>query len=261
MRPLLLFLACVPLAVGAAARADDPAASGAEAVGRAAATEGTVRAVLGQETRRVEAGEAVYRGDWIETEADGRARIVLHDETELVVGPGSRVHLDEFVYDPADGSGRVLVEMGEGLLRFTTGVLAPEGYEVKTPVASIGVRGTIFDVLVSAVDYATTVILRKGGPLVIRSLVEQAVVEAAGKAARAARSDAPPEGPRDPTDEEEAATEPLKRPFRADRERGGRPGVPDAVQRPNVTPKPRPDPPKAPQVPVNRGGPPRGPRY
>jgi len=264
MRPLLLALVLVPwLAAGAASRADDPVAAGPEAVGKVAAAEGQVEALQGRDARAVEAGEAVYRGDWIETGDDGRAQIVLHDETELVVGPGSRVHLDEFVYDPGGGSGKLLVEMGEGLLRFTTGVLAPESYEVKTPVASIGVRGTVFDVLVSAVDFATTVILRQGGPLVIRSLVDRTVLETAGQAARAVRSDEPPGDPRDPSAAEETASKPLREPFHGvpgvRGNRGPRRGPPDGVTKPRPDSKPPLKPP-----PIPRGkpeGPPRMPNY
>jgi hypothetical protein len=35
-----------------------------------------------------------------------------------------------------------------GLVRFVTGSLEKRSYTIRTPIASIGVRGTIFDLLV-----------------------------------------------------------------------------------------------------------------
>jgi len=237
MRPLLLALALLPwLAASAPARADDPAQTGAEPVGQVLAIEGQVSATLGTDTRRVERGEAVYRGDWLETDAKSRAKIQLNDETELVVGPASRIHVDEFVYAANEDKGKVLIEMGVGLLRFTTGVLEPESYEVKTPVASIGVRGTIFDVLVAAVSYATTAILRDGS-IVITTLGGRQIVDQVGNASSAGRSSDTPEPQRKATRAEETASDPLKKPFRNELPRlGKRPTLPRNLGKPVVNP-------------------------
>lgn len=267
MRPLLALLTLLPLLVPSApAAADDPAQSGAEAVGKVAAIEGKVTATLGNDTRRMERGEAVYRGDWIETESDARAKVRLHDDTEMVVGPKSRIHIDEFVYDTGSDQGKVLVEMGVGLLRFTTGVLEPESYEVKTPVASIGVRGTIFDVIVAAVDFATTVILREGR-IVVTGVARSTTLQKPDQASDVGGLGQEPSEARDATDEEERETDPLKRPFRDEiQSNRNRPNLPAGVTKPSapsvpVTPRTSPGgyspPSPSPSPPVS---PPRG-RY
>jgi hypothetical protein len=259
MRPLLLVLAILAFlgAPSAPAAADDPAASGADPVGRAAAVEGQVTATLGADQRRVLRGEAVYQGDWIETAEDARAKIVLADSTELVVGPASRIHLDEFVYDPGKKGGKVLIEMGVGLMRFTSGTLAPESYQVNTPVASIGVRGTIFDTLVAAVTFATTVILRDG-KISIKTLVESSLLDKEDHASSAESSSDEPEDQRPATDEEEELADPLKKPFKD--ELPFRPNIP--IQRPSLDPSQHvpstPSVPSQPNIPQNI---PRGPRY
>lgn len=259
MRPLLAVLPLLLVFAGAPlAAADDPASSGADPVGKVTAVEGRVQATLGADSRRVERGEAVYRGDWIETEKKARAKIVLHDETELVVGPGSRIHLDEFVYEPGRGSGKVLLEMGVGLLRFTSGVLEPESYEVKTPVASIGVRGTIFDVIVSAIDFATTVIVREGR-ISVSSLVKAVTVDTDDHATEVDGSGEEPTQPRKATDEEEDETDPLKRPFKSELPTAKtRPTLPANVTKPPHMPSkpdmkaPPPVIPSPPNVPSHR---------
>ena len=55
--------------------------------------------------------------------------------------------LDRYVYDPNQSTGDVAVSFTTGAMRFITGAQAPQSYQVRTPVASIGVRGTIVDLL------------------------------------------------------------------------------------------------------------------
>ena len=248
MRPLLLALALLPwLAASGPAAADDPAQSGAQQVGRVLAVEGKVEATLGAATRRVEQGEGIYLGDWVESQPDARAKIALNDDTELVVGPASRIHVDEFVYDPGKKGGKVLVEVGVGLMRFTTGALEPKSYEVKTPVASIGVRGTVFDLIVAS----TTAILRDG-VIAITTFGGSEVIDRKDHASTVQTSTDEPEKQRPTTDEEEEITEPLRRPFKNELTRSqGRPRIPASIQPPKVdphqsVPKTNPSPPKMP---------------
>ena len=84
----------------------------------------------------------------LETVRDGRVDIEFDDKTKLIVGPNSTVKLDRFVYDPNKSSGEVAVNMSRGVLRFVTGRLSSQSYKIKTPTATMGVRGTDFVVLV-----------------------------------------------------------------------------------------------------------------
>jgi hypothetical protein len=254
MRPILLLLALTFWLAGAPpAAADDPTLSGAEAVGKVLATEGTVSATLGADTRTVVRGEAVYRGDWLETDPKSRAKVLLDDETELVVGPASRIHVDEFVYAGSGDQGKVLIELGVGLLRFTSGKLEPESYEVKTPVASIGVRGTIFDTIVAAVSFATTVIVREG-TVWMKTFGGEKTLAKKDHASTAESSTDEPSDPAEATDEQEEVADPLKKPFQDELPRGGqRPGIPPNVQKPRIDPSQN-----RPSGPPNY---PRGPRY
>lgn len=256
MRPLLLALLVLPW-LASPAPADDPAQSGADPVGRAAAVEGKVQATLGADVRPVLRGEAVYQGDWIETEKDARAKLVLNDQTELVVGPASRIHLDEFVYDPGKKGGKLLVEMGVGIMRFTSGVLEPESYGVKTPVASIGVRGTIFDTIVAMVTFATTGILRDG-KIGFATFGGTSLVDQPDHASSAGSSSDVPEPQRKASEEEEEITDPLKKPFK-DELPFQRPQIPTSLQKPNLDP--RPHLPSQPNLPSNQPSLQRGPRY
>src|ERR1700755_2935246 len=52
-------------------------------------------------------GLIVHQDDTVVTGADASAEIQLLDKTKLAVGPGSRMVLDKFVYDPGASKGSI----------------------------------------------------------------------------------------------------------------------------------------------------------
>lgn len=94
----------------------------------------------------LKAGDTVFQNQTIVTDASGIGQFEFRDETRLAVGPGSTVVLDNFVYDSATSQGKVIVNLTRGALRFITGNADHDAYEIVTPTATIGVRGTAFDV-------------------------------------------------------------------------------------------------------------------
>ena len=95
----------------------------------------------------------------LETVRDGRMDIEFNDKTKLIVGPESTVKLDRFVYDANKTSGDVAVSMSRGVLGFVTGRLSSQSYKIKTPTATMGVRGTDFVVLVDETGATTVSVL------------------------------------------------------------------------------------------------------
>jgi len=98
--------------------------------------------------RALKTGDRIFQNENIETGADSRSQLLFRDETVLNVGPDSRVTLDRFVYDPARGGSGAAVSVGRGALRFISGNMPSQSYEIRTPAGSIGVRGTIVDIIV-----------------------------------------------------------------------------------------------------------------
>lgn len=92
----------------------------------------------------------------LETVRDGRMDVEFLDKTRMIVGPSSKVKMDRFVYDPNRQAGDVAVSMSRGVMRFVTGRLASPSYKIRTPTATMGVRGTDFVVSVDETG-ATTV--------------------------------------------------------------------------------------------------------
>jgi hypothetical protein len=132
-----------------------------EKIGSASTTSNKVEGIIaGADTRTIEAGSEVYLNELVRTGDASVARLVFLDDTDLRVGPKSEVKLDRFVYDPDRSAGSVVVRAGRGIFRFVTGSQRPQNYLIQTPIASIGVRGTIFDLLV--LPDRVTVILISG---------------------------------------------------------------------------------------------------
>jgi len=146
-----LSLVCLPVLA-------QPAANigvAATVVDKMEGTVSTNRRVIGQ-------GDKVYKDEVVETGDRGKGQLLFLDETTLTVGPSSRVTLDRFVYDSNRGSGTVTMSAVRGVFRFVSGSLPSQAYEIRTPAGSIGVRGTIFELIID-VDRTVTVRLIEGG--------------------------------------------------------------------------------------------------
>jgi hypothetical protein len=71
----------------------------------------------------------------------------FQDNTTASVTENSRFVIDDFVYDPSRGAGRLNVRVAVGTVRYVSGQIArsnQQNVQVNTPTAVIGVRGTDF---------------------------------------------------------------------------------------------------------------------
>ncbi|MBG0797699.1 FecR domain-containing protein [Methylocystis sp. L43] len=95
----------------------------------------------GAAKRSLSVGLGVQRRERIETSPYGSAQIVFNDTSTMTVGRNSAVTVDDFVYSQG-GGGQQGVSMAKGVMRFVGGGVSHEGgTRLRTPTASIGVRG------------------------------------------------------------------------------------------------------------------------
>jgi opacity protein-like surface antigen len=120
----------------------------AEPIGSAVRIVNKVTGEIDQRQRDLKTSDAVNQNEAIAVAADSLGELKLNDDTKLALGPGSRMVLDKFVYDPAPSAGTVSVNLLSGAFRFITGLSRKGNYQLRTPSASITVRGTVFDVYV-----------------------------------------------------------------------------------------------------------------
>jgi hypothetical protein len=139
----LLFAMVLVLSGGAQAAPNDAIGSAITVVNLV-----TAKPESGREERRLSTGDDVRQQELIEVDEESRGEIELRDRTKLALGPGSRLLLDQFVYDPDISGGAIVLNLVKGTFRFITGIAVKPAYVIRTPAASITVRGTIFDVYV-----------------------------------------------------------------------------------------------------------------
>jgi hypothetical protein len=128
------------VAVTAAVR---PGTGAADEAGIVVRVNGTPSLRRGDQTEALRRGAPVHSGDVIETDGSSKAKIILLDDSVLAIGPKSRVGIDEFVLDSKGRTARLQVLGG----RFKLAILKLFGgrtdYEVRTPTAVAGIRGTV----------------------------------------------------------------------------------------------------------------------
>lgn len=132
------------------------------AIGGATVVKNDVRSKADDQRRyfRLVVGGRVYRDDLVQTRSDSLAKIVFVDLTNMSVGPDSVVKLDRFVYNGDGTAKEVAINATKGAFRFFSGKSPSRAYEVTTPQAVIGVRGTTYDVRIT--NGVTLVVLQEG---------------------------------------------------------------------------------------------------
>lgn len=106
-------------------------------------------------------GTAVAMGDRITTDAAGLVHLIFSDQTKLVVGPRSSLVIESYLLRSRSTANSFTVRALGGSFRMFTGNSNKRAYSIKTPTATIGVRGTSFDLSVQR-NGATRVVLFDG---------------------------------------------------------------------------------------------------
>jgi hypothetical protein len=93
---------------------------------------------------------------------DGRTSIQFIDETRVDVTEHSKLVIDDFVYDPNTKTGSLSLKASFGTIRYASGQIAKnsrQNVKIKTPTATVGVRGTDFSMTVDELGSSTIVLL------------------------------------------------------------------------------------------------------
>jgi len=107
---------------------------------------GQARVKRNNQTIELRQGSGIEQNDQIET-GQGRVKITFQDKTTVQITESSRLVVDEFVYDPKSGEGKLGARAALGTVRYVSGSIAaknPRSVNLRTPTATIAVRGTDF---------------------------------------------------------------------------------------------------------------------
>lgn len=88
---------------------------------------------------------SILSGDAITTNASGTVQLQFLDETRVVIGPNSQFVARDIRMRRNGRAQRFAVNTVGGTFRFLSGNSAKNVYDIRTPSATMGVRGTQFD--------------------------------------------------------------------------------------------------------------------
>jgi hypothetical protein len=129
-------------------------------VGEAVLIKNEVVRVGGVTPRQINVGDALLRDETVRTGSDSAARMVMADSSNLSLGPDATIKLDRTVFNDEHHYRNIAIRLVSGAFRFVTGYSDKTAYKIVTPVAAIGLRGTILDIL--SQRGKTTVVLQEG---------------------------------------------------------------------------------------------------
>lgn len=114
-------------------------------------------------------GTPLYATDVVETGEEGKARILLKDDSVLSLGPRSRASLERFALSEGARGFTIKVFFGRFKMTVAKWLPGPTEGEVQTPTSVAGVRGTVLwgDTDLDAVcslEGEVHLVSRKGAP-------------------------------------------------------------------------------------------------
>lgn len=113
------------------------------------------------ETLQAELKAGIVSMDEVET-ANGRLKIKFVDDTQVSLTENTYMEINEYVYDPDPNKSKMALNFVSGTARFATGglgLVARENIQIKTPTASIGIRGTDFTTTVDELGRSLVILL------------------------------------------------------------------------------------------------------
>jgi hypothetical protein len=108
-------------------------------------------------------GSNIEKNDTVSTNSQGRFKITFVDATTVNITQNSRLVIDDFVYDGGNKSkGKLGLRLAMGTAKYTSGAIAKgnaRGVGIRTPTATIAVRGTDFVMSVDEAGRSTIVLV------------------------------------------------------------------------------------------------------
>jgi hypothetical protein len=133
------------------------------------ASVGTVTEQVGQEAKiarnkdtiTVGKGTGINMNDVITT-SKAKLGLTFEDNTKVAITAQSKLVIDDFVYDANSSTGKLAMNVAMGTVRYASGSIAKnsrENVRLRTPTATIAVRGTDFTMTVDEIGRSLVILL------------------------------------------------------------------------------------------------------
>ena len=106
-------------------------------------------------------GTGINMNDTITT-SKAKLNLTFEDNTKVAMTQQSKLVIDDFVYDPNSGTGTLAMNVAMGTVRYASGAIAKnsrENVRLRTPTATISVRGTDFTMTVDEIGRSLVILL------------------------------------------------------------------------------------------------------
>jgi len=122
-----------------------PPAPSAQVIGKVEKITGSATAIRNGVAITLNVGDTLNKSDVLQTGAGSTLGISLLDGTTLNLSANSRMALSDFLFDVnATGGNASHLTLVQGAFAFVSGLVASTGgLNIETPVANIGIRGTV----------------------------------------------------------------------------------------------------------------------
>ena len=131
------------------------------AVGKVTEQTGPTEIVRNKKSMPSAVNTGVEMNDTVVT-AKAKAKLTFEDNTTVNITEQSKLVIDDFVYDPKKGSGKLAMKVVMGTARYASGQIAknnPQQVAVNTPTATVAVRGTDFSMTVDELGRSLIMLL------------------------------------------------------------------------------------------------------
>ncbi|WP_041794882.1 FecR family protein [Pararhodospirillum photometricum] len=159
---------------------------------------GTVVAVRPQATAQVDLAaprplalaSPVFKDEMLETGTAGRLAVQMDDGATLILGEAARLRVDDLVMTPDQTAG--VVSVLAGAFQWRGGRKLDDGVEIRTPLATIGIRGTV--VWGGTLDDVFEVMVQEGR-VTVSTDAGSVVLDTPGQGTAVRSRDQPPSAP------------------------------------------------------------------
>ena len=106
-------------------------------------------------------GTGINMNDTITT-SKAKLNLTFEDNTKVAMTQQSKLVIDDFVYDPNSGTGTLAMNVALGTVRYASGAISKnsrENVRLRTPTATISVRGTDFTMTVDEIGRSLVILL------------------------------------------------------------------------------------------------------
>ena len=89
---------------------------------------GTVTLAIGEiktlDNRVLNAGDSIYFNETVIAGDNSKSQIILLDETVMMIGAGTELTIDEFIYNPDNLKGKIITSIKQGSIKVLSGKIS-----------------------------------------------------------------------------------------------------------------------------------------